>query len=1008
MEVMAYKKGISSFSVLLLSAVAAVVGIACLSILKVQYVPTNTSRTIRVSYSYPGASARIVEQEVTSQIEGVLSTIKDVTGISSLSNDGSGSVSIEVGRHSDLQTVRFEVASQIRNLYSHLPEGCTYPAISLNSSGQQAQTAISFSIRSPLPSVEIAHFVESTLLHPISVIEGVSSVEFYGQTPFEWVITLDDQKLTSLGISSESVASAISSYYSEALTGISQNNGSTYAVKLRNITSNDLSDAPVANLSGRVVHLGDIATFRYQEALPNSYYRINGLNVLNLTVEASPEANLISLVQDVKDCIASMNEVIPDEIGISVGYDYSEYISDELDKIIERTLLCLLILLAFAFAVSRSWRYMAVIGITLAVNLAVSAACYLLTGLHIHIYTLAGITVSLGIIIDNSIVMVDHYSRTGTRSVFPALLSAVLTTVASLLAIFLLPESEKANLTDFSLVIIINLTVSLLVSYLFVPALLEYFPVKLADGVVRTGRLRRIAHWNGIYSRYIGWAVRHRWVLLLALAAMGLTYLPFDDAMERSDFYREPARQELYIRAGMMEGSTIHQLNEVMKSMENYLAQIEEIDVFETRITSYESGTISVLFKPEVENTWLPLKIKSDVIDMAMNFGGANWSVSGLDDSYFSNRIVTDTRSYEIPLTGYNYDELLSYGDSLIAHLSANRRIVDAEIWGTGSSNRPRTEFNLSYDFESLAMMGIRPRDYFNAIQSPLYEASVFSLPYNGTYSNVRLESSARETFDVWHLSNQSVSVGETRAKLSDIGSITKKKTGLSIEKVDQAYNISVRLNVIGSYQIAEKLITESVDYINDNVLPIGFTAKFERNSWYHEHKNQYIWLVLLVVAMIFVISATHFNSLRYSLGIILLIPTSFIGVFLSFGLTDFVFDKGGFAAFVMLSGITVNAGIYLVSEWLHETSLRRSSIQRYVRAFNHKIIPISLTILSTMLGLVPFLFDGPKEVFWFPFAIGTISGLCFSVIALVFFLPAFILPSNYRSFRQASRKRAI
>lgn len=173
---------------------------------------------------------------------------------------------------------------------------------------------------------------------------------------------------------------------------------------------------------------------------------------------------------------------------------------------------------------------------------------------------------------------------------------------------------------------------------------------------------------------------------------------------------------------------------------------------------------------------------------------------------------------------------------------------------------------------------------------------------------------------------------------------------------------------------------------------------KFEYHSWYRDHKDQYVWLVLLVISMILVICATHFNSLRYPLGIILLIPTSFIGVFISFGLTDFVFDKGGFAAFVMLSGITVNAGIYLVSEWLHETSLHRNSIHRYVRAFNHKIIPISLTILSTMLGLVPFLFDGPREVFWFPFAIGTISGLCFSVIALLFFLPAFVLPKRPRA----------
>ena len=155
-------------------------------------------------------------------------------------------------------------------------------------------------------------------------------------------------------------------------------------------------------------------------------------------------------------------------------------------------------------------------------------------------------------------------------------------------------------------------------------------------------------------------------------------------------------------------------------------------------------------------------------------------------------------------------------------------------------------------------------------------------------------------------------------------------------------------------------------------------------------------WLILLVIAIIFVICAVHFNSVRLPLAIILMIPLSFVGLFLAFGVSDFTFDKGGFAAFVMLSGITVNAGIYLVSEWLAAcrfSSTRhprpdRRSLRPYLHAFSRKIRPISLTILSTVLGLIPFLFDGPGEVFWFAFAVGSISGLVFSVLALLLWLP--------------------
>lgn len=415
--------------------------------------------------------------------------------------------------------------------------------------------------------------------------------------------------------------------------------------------------------------------------------------------------------------------------------------------------------------------------------------------------------------------------------------------------------------------------------------------------------------------------------------------------------------------------------------MENYLAHFEEIDVFETRIRSYDNGTITVWFKPEFEGTWLPSRIKGDVISMATNFGGANWSVSGIDDSYFNNNIVTDSRSYSISLTGYNADELNAYGERLVEYLSENRRVSGPEIWGAGWNDRPRTEFNLRYDFEALSGRGISPYAYYSALQTPLYDASALRLPYGGEYVNVRLVSSDKDALDLWHVDNSAVAVDTDRKmKLSEVGSISKDRTGLPIQKEDQSYLITVRFNFIGSYQLADKVMKEAVDWMNGSVLPLGFRASDDRGGWYYDHKEKYAWLILLVIAIIFVICAVHFNSLRLPLAIILMIPLSFVGLFLAFGLSDFTFDKGGFAAFVMLSGITVNAGIYLISEWL--------SCCSYLHAFSRKIRPISLTILSTVLGLIPFLFDGPGEVFWFAFAVGTIAGLVFSVLALLLWLP--------------------
>lgn len=1014
-------KGISSFSVLLLMAVAAVVGGACFSLLKIQYAPSAPERTISVEYSYPGASARIMEAEVTSPLEGVLSNIKGCRSITSTSYGERGVIEMEFGRRTDLQAVRFEIASYIRNIYPSLPKACSYPTISLSSTGRKSSTAISFNILSSLPSKDIAKFVEDNLIYPLSSIKGVADVNFHGYTPYEWVITFDYELARSLGISADEIATAFRQRYDESMLGLISSGSERFALKLRSENSSDMAEIPVKSVDGRIVRLGDIARFRYQESLPSSYFRINGLNTLNLAVGVSGDANLVSVVRDVKDKMDELRKDFPEEISIKVNYDSSEHISSELNKIYVRTLLCLLILLVFAFLVNRSWRYMVVVAVTLTVNILISVCLYWLVGLEIHIYTLAGVTVSLGIIIDNTIVMVDHYARYHNRSVFPALLSAVLTTVAALMVIFLLPEQEKLSLTEFALAIVINLCVSLLVAYLFVPALLDYLPVHLGSSGARKQRsLRRIARWNRRYSSYINFGLRHRWLFILFFVlafgiptclipkefdwkpyssnrkvidkVLGTSFALFYEAMDRSDFYREPSRPSLNINAGMPEGCSVQQLNKVMKAMEVYLAGIDEIESFETGIYSPTSANITVYFKPEYEGTALPTIIKSDIILMAASFGGANWQVYGIDDKSFNNNVVSNYKSSGITLTGYNYDRLLEFGEQLVAKLETNRRVSGAEIWGTGYWDSPGSEYRVNYDFEALTAMGISPYEYYLALRSPLYDSRVGTIPYGEDYVNVRLESSVKDEMDLWHVENVGVEVGDSKMKLSGIGSIQKKKTALPIQKDNQSYALTVRYNFMGPMQMERKYSGEIIEWMNGDVLPVGYLAEDMNDNWFYGNKDKYAGLILLVIALIFVICAVHFNSLRYPLAIIFLIPVSFIGVFLVFGFSDFSFDKGGFAAFVMLSGITVNAGIYLVTALLREKQLTKNQVKAYIRAFNSKIIPVALTIISSIIGLVPFLFDGPSEVFWFDFAIGTIAGLVFSIIALLALLPLLAL----------------
>ena len=1038
------QRGIPAFSVLLIMAALAVIGVAMLPMLNVQYTPSPVERKIDVSFTWPDASARLIEQSVTSRIEGALSAITGSESVSSRSSKGSGRVTIRFRKGTEMAAARFEVASAIRNLYPKLPEEVSYPAISIATGGTRESDMLVYTIKADLPSRRIEEYVEAHMSTPLSQTEGVGKVSLSGVTPFEWVITFDPKAMEVNGISAADLAAAFRDYFRSDVIGLTtlphaDGTDRSIVLKLRNRASLNFGDIPIARRNGRIYHLRDFATARWCEAPPSTYFRINGLNTITLSIGCEASTNMLRVAENVKEEMQRLQAAFPPGISATLTYDASEYVSGELHKIYLRTLLCVAILMLFVYLVSRDFNYLLIIAVTLAVNILVAVVFYNLLNLDIHIYTLAGITVSLGIIIDSSIIMVDHYSYYRNRRVFVSILGALLTTIGALGIVWLLPEKQQANLTDFSLVIVINLVVSLIVALLFIPALLDKFPLKRSMTVSSVKRRRLTVRVSRAYARFIGWGRRHRWLFIVALIwgfgiptfllpekiepekgetpgrgtelynkimegrfmtehrsfldkFLGSSLHLFHTDTSRYNNFREPEQKVLYVNAGMAEGCTVQQLNDVVRHMENYICQFDEVDMFRTRITSYDNARIEITFKPEYENSGFPSMLKQELTSAAINFGGATWRVWGIDDNSFNNNIVSSYRSNQIRLRGYNYDQLAAYADRLIDSLSTNRRVSEPEIMDGDAWTLPHNEFTIRYDDERIAATGLDVSDYYTILNTMLYQSRLPSV-YNGEeLQQVILESGDRDRFDRWHIANAQVGIDSLRTKLSTVGTIEKHRTGISIRRSKQSYEILVGFDFIGSYELGKRLIERTVRQLNDEILPIGFRADSPSHNFGRKEKQQQAWLILLVVAIIYTMCTILFESLRKPLVIILMIPISFIGVFLSFGWSDFIFDQGGFAAFVLLCGIVVNAGIYLINE--EDTCAAISGkrgIALYLKAFNHKIVPISLTILSTILGLAPFLYDGPEEVFWFAFAIAAISGTFFSVIALLIYLPIFL-----------------
>lgn len=1043
---MARLRYISSFSIIVSFIAIALLGCALLPLLPVKLVPSETLPAIGVGFSMPGASARTVESEVTSRLESALNRIPGVKYIDSRSSSGRGYITLELDRNTDLEVARFEAAMVIRQLWSSLPDKVSYPYIDVRKVDSKATGPfISYTINAGQQPSEIMRYAEDNIRPLLSRLQGVAKVDLSGATPMEWHIEYDNNLMTRLGISISQIQSALSTYYGSEFLRMAPLKSDDDNTWTRITISDpecsgkiDLSKIIITRLNGQIITLDKIARVSHAEALPTGYFRINGLNSVYLNISATENANQIELSKQVRQTLAEMS--LPPGFMLNLSYDASESIGKELDKIYFRTGLTVLILFLFVALITMSWRYLTMITICLAINMAVALVAYYFLKVEIQLYSLAGITISFNLVIDNLIVMTEHITRRHNLRAFSAVLAATLTTIGALSVVFFLDEKTMLSLKDFVIVVIVNLSTSLLVALFLVPALIERMKIRKRKARKRRFRKIPLKMMRG-YKAVVNFLCRHKKLAYTAfILAFGLPVfmLPeninydnkfasvynsifgsknykeyvkpwvdrclggslrlFAEKVSNGGYFNRDQNEPIVsISATLPNGATLGQMNALTAKMEHFLARQEGIRQFQTSVNGPRRSHITVYFKPEYQHTGYPYRLKSDAISKALTLGGGSWSVYGLEDQGFNNDVRENAGSYRIKLSGYNYDELYSQAEVLRDTLLTYKRIKEVTINSEFSYWKDDyTEFYLDIDKTRLAKDSLSVTNLFAAISHEICgEHRVGSLTTSSGIENIKLSSGGNDR-DVWAFMNVPLSVDNRLIKLSDYATIERRQTPPDIVKYNQEYIICLQYEYIGSHTQGSKLLDRIIDQFS-KTLPIGYKIERGDYSWRFGNNARHYTLLGLIALIIFFISSVLFNSLRQPLSIIFVIPISFIGVFLTFYLFDLKFDQGGFAAFILLCGITVNSAIYIINEYNSQRAryLHIAPYKLYFNAFRAKITTIFVTVLSTVLGFIPFLIGDTQEGFWFPLAAGTMGGLIMSIIAIFFLLPIIIFSSK-------------
>ncbi|KAA5429947.1 efflux RND transporter permease subunit, partial [Bacteroides cellulosilyticus] len=440
---------------------------------------------------------------------------------------------------------------------------------------------------------------------------------------------------------------------------------------------------------------------------------------------------------------------------------------------------------------------------------------------------------------------------------FMSVLAATLTTMGALVIIFFLDEKIRLNLQDFAAVVIINLAVSLFVALFFVPAMIDRIKLVKRQSVKRWVRshirIRRLTvYFTHFYQLLIRFLLRWRVaVCILLLLGFGLPVFLLPEKLEGegkwierynktlgSSTYKEKvkpvvdkalggslrlfvqkvyegsyfSRNEevvLYANANLPNGSTLEQMNTLVKRVETYLSGFKEIKQFHASVYNARRANLQIYFKKEYQHSGFPYTLKANLIGKVSELGGGSWDVYGLQDQGFSNDVRESAGSYRIKMYGYNYDELYAWAEKLKEVLLSHRRIKEVFIksefyWWKDDYQ----EFYFNLNKERMAQEGINAQHLFSAIQ-PIFgkNMQVGSVVTESGTESIRLSSRQSHDYDVWAMQFFPYRVdGGKHYKLSELATVEKGQMPQQIAKENQQYRLCLQYEYIGSYEQGNKI----------------------------------------------------------------------------------------------------------------------------------------------------------------------------------------------------------
>lgn len=1011
-----------------------IMGLFSLNKLPIDLMPEIETNTIMVLTSYNGASASDIETNVTRPLENSLNTVANLKKLTSQSQENRSIITLEFDYGMDLDALTNDVRDKLDMVKSFLPDGTTNPIIFKFSTDMIPVVMISATANQSLPA--LYKILDENLANPLARIPGVGSVSITGAPEREIQVFVDPSKLEAYNLTVEAIAQYIRVENINTPSGTMDVGNQTYALRVQGEfkSPDELKTLVVGNYQGKQIFLSDVAVINdgLQERAQEAY--LNGVQGATIVVQKQSGSNTVDIAKNVLKELPAIKKNLPADINLSIVFDTSDNIKKTINGLVETVMYAFIFVLLVVLLFLGRWRATVIIILTIPISL-IAAFIYLgVTGGSLNIISLSSLSVAIGMVVDDAIVVLENVTKHIERGARPKSAAvhatnevaiSVIASTLTLLAVFF-PLTMIGGMAGVmfaqlgwmvTIIMIVSTVSALTLTPMLTSQMLRLNPKRSKSFNFVYAPVEKALNWlDQKYFRILNWSARHRkTVVILAIAFFIGSLIPAGNIGTEFIPAQDNSRAALTIELPVGTRAEITK-DLAMKLNNEWEKKYPEIDMLNFNVGQAASSNVWGSLQTNGSNiitmnlTLVPISDRSRTLFEICD--SIRTELENIPEIKKSNVLVGGgmnmmggQSTLDLEIFGYDFAET----DKLAKELSDGMKKVPGLVNVAVSRGDYVPEYQVDFDREKLALHGLNISTASNFLRNRINGLTASLYREDGEEYSIIVKYSPefRESIDdienILIYNNQGKGV-----RIRELGTVVETLTPPTIERKNRQRIVTISSTVSGT--TIDKAVAGLNQVIDDAEVPNGVFV--EIGGSYLDQQESFSdlgVLLLLIVALVYIVMASQFESFSYPMIIMFSVPFAISGVILAFVLTGSTLNIMSFVGIIMLVGIVVKNGIVLVDYINLNRGRGMGVIQSVVQGGKSRLRPVLMTTLTTILGMMPMAMTNSEgSEIWKPMAITVIGGLTVSTLFTLVIVPTFYAIFAGRKVKKAKKKLAL